>query len=159
MTATAPPSPPNEPPTDPESELAACVADPEAALKQRGIQVERRWTRNTLAMLVTNEETGEQTVFIVENASALLERFLLLHELAHILLGHRGCSFYRGFLFRPSSSKEEHQADQLVAAAAIPVSDLLKATEGARSLDDVARTLGVPRYWVKKRLKMLDDLL
>jgi hypothetical protein len=81
---------------------------------------------------------GRWSVFIVEDAPAVVRRFVLLHELSHVLLGR---------------TATERECDALAAALLVPKRALLRAVgeRGAR-LSSLARVFGATESCIGLRL-------
>ncbi len=82
--------------------------------------------------------SGRWSVFIVEDSPVVVRRFVLLHELAHVLLGR---------------TATERECDALAAALLVPKRALLRAIgdRGAR-LPSLARVFGASESCIGLRL-------
>lgn len=130
----------------------SCLTLPERDHKQLLIIDNESWSGLTL------KHDSEFFVVINPSHNIARQRNTLMHEIAHIHLGHTPgrVDFSAGgmMLLSDYPADQEDEADWLAAALLIPRDALYKARRSGSSIDEIADMFGVSKQLAEWRIRM-----
>jgi len=108
---------------------------------------------------VQNEENKKYNIFVKENDDARLQRFVLAHELGHLLLNHSGTPYFiikRRDLSLWNQDEKESEANLFAVQVLITDEHFKKAYSKTQDITELASIFSVPEKAICMKIDYLD---
>lgn len=97
---------------------------------------------------------GRNVIFVNKSIDPLKQRFVVGHEIGHIILGHPNISFIQTGIWE---EEIENEANRFSLCLLMPLSEVKEHLRAEVSPEDLSGIFKVPLEWVRVRLATLGD--